>query len=272
MNGAAGTPLLGRGLQAPEAVAKSHAEFHRALLAPAERLWTATAVLVAAVSVCADADGNARSWPCHDGLLVLDAASAQLEAGHSPRAVRADLDYLRKCLTPVALPIDERPVLGNTEAPVTITAFMDFTCGECGEASRELTRIVENSRGTVRVVHLNTQSAASERGSLAARGCEAAGRQGRFWDIWTALFQTEGGARATGIRAAAADLGLDMERFDLDLRVVAPEVRSHIRLADRLYVFSSPTYYVNGRRVTDLIHGGDLRLWIEDALARGAER
>jgi hypothetical protein len=66
---------------------------------------------------------------------------------------------------------------------------------------------------------------------LMSIGSEAAGRQGRFWDMHDALYSREPPIDESVLHEIAASLGLDTERFQRDLHAVADDILSIVILA-----------------------------------------
>jgi protein-disulfide isomerase len=85
---------------------------------------------------------------------------------------------------------------------------------------------------------------------LAARAAEAAARQGRFWEMHDALFANQRFLDADALRSYAADVGLDLHRFDRDLvdPGIAARIGQHIASGRAVGVRSTPTFFLNGQR------------------------
>ncbi len=85
---------------------------------------------------------------------------------------------------------------------------------------------------------------------FAALATEAAGRQGKFWEMHDALFGRDPPIDEAVVRQLARDIGLDMKRFEHD--VADPKLRHHVDedLADgrRNGVTATPTIFVDGVR------------------------
>jgi Na+:H+ antiporter, NhaA family len=85
---------------------------------------------------------------------------------------------------------------------------------------------------------------------FAALATEAAGRQGKFWEMHDALFGRDPPIDEAVVRQLARDIGLDMKRFEHD--VTDPKLRHHVDedLADgrRNGVTATPTIFVDGVR------------------------
>jgi protein-disulfide isomerase len=100
----------------------------------------------------------------------------------------------------------------------------------------------------------------------AACAAEAAGLQGRFWEMHDALFSDQGRLEDPHLWARALDLGLDLERFDADRRSdgVAARVRGDFDTGIRAGVVTTPTLFAGGQ-----MYAGRIEETILDALARG---
>ena len=85
---------------------------------------------------------------------------------------------------------------------------------------------------------------------LMSQGAEAAGRQGRFWEMYDALFQREPPLNRSILLEIAAAMGLDMERFRRDLEDAGLRQRIEEDLGDgrRNGVTATPTIFVDGLR------------------------
>jgi protein-disulfide isomerase len=166
-------------------------------------------------------------------------------------------------------------VRGNTNAPVTLEEFGDFQCHPCGEFFPKLTKVEEEYGGRLRVVFRHKPLRKHEHAVIAACAAEAAGLQGRFWEMHDLLFQNS--ARWTkGVDGVGPDaspskrllsnvlglpgeirdvlityaqiLKLDLERFnqDIDSDEVKARVESDRAAGDARGIDRTPTIYLNG--------------------------
>ena len=159
----------------------------------------------------------------------------------------------------------DSPTLGRADAPVTVVEFVDPECESCGAFHPTLKRILKDYDGKVRLVirympfHPNSR--------LAAAYTEAAGEQGKYWEMQELLFRRQpewGEIHGHGPQVAAAarrepapvlferyaaELGLDVER----VRAAVAEnrhgskVERDMRDGQSLGVSKTPTFFVNGR-------------------------
>jgi protein-disulfide isomerase len=87
------------------------------------------------------------------------------------------------------------------------------------------------------------------RARVLAHAAEAAGLQGRFWEMHDSLFADQGHLDVPHLWKRAEALRLDVDRFDADRRSdgVAERVERDFRSAIRAGVVSTPTLFVDGR-------------------------
>jgi protein-disulfide isomerase len=133
-------------------------------------------------------------------------------------------------------------VRGAGEAAPRIV-YADYECPYCAVLCRRLAGTGE--RWAFR--HFPVKSK-HPRAWAAACAAEAAGLQGRFWEMHDALFADQGRLEDPHLWAHAEALGLDVERFDADRRsdAVAARVRRDFESGVRAGVVTTPTAFVDG--------------------------
>ena len=121
--------------------------------------------------------------------------------------------------------------------------YADFECPFCAVLSARLANL------PVRRVfrHFPVRSS-HPRAWPAACAAEAAGRQGRFWDMHDLLFADQGRLEDPHLWTRAEQLGLDVARFDADRRSdgVLAAVKASFRAGVRAGVATTPTAFVDG--------------------------
>jgi protein-disulfide isomerase len=163
-------------------------------------------------------------------------------------------------------------ILGPGAATVTVVEFGDFECPACRQAHPAVQFLLSHFGKRVRFAfrHFPLREV-HPHAELAAEAAEAAGAQGKFWPFFDLLFNHQNHLDDGHLRAYAAQLGLDMPRFENELRdsVYRQRVQAQIELGHRLNVRATPTFYVNGN-FTDVSFGlKQLRDAIERALLTG---
>src|SRR5262245_17834472 len=159
---------------------------------------------------------------------------------------------------------DRDHIQGPPDAPVTLVEYGDFECSYCVRAYAVVKRLQEILGDQMRFVFRNFPlTQVHPHAKMAAEAVEAAGGQGRFWEMYDALYEKRA-LEPQDIVSYAKDLGLDVERFVTDLHEekFAPRVAEDRRSGLRSGVNGTPTFFINGVR-----HDGpwDLK-WLLNAL------
>jgi protein-disulfide isomerase len=157
-----------------------------------------------------------------------------------------------KTIVDLAVPVDpERDhIRGPADAPVTLVEYGDFECDYCGQAEpvvRELLADFGELRYVWRHLPLND---VHPRAQVAAEAAEAAGAQGKFWEMYDLLLANHGALLMRDMQRYAQELGLDIERFRKQLRkrTFSSRVAEDVESADLSGVSGTPVFFINGRR------------------------
>jgi protein-disulfide isomerase len=172
---------------------------------------------------------------------------------------------------------------GGANAPVTIEEFGDFQCIPCGNLFPKLKQTEADYGERLRLVFRHKPMFKHEHAVLAASAAEAAGLQGRFWEMHDLLFEnsarwTKGvdkiGPETSPSRRLqspllampvevrdvflryAEILKLDVERFktDMDSDEVKIRIGADQARADTLAIDRTPTLYINGQLLSGNSH------------------
>lgn len=110
------------------------------------------------------------------------------------------------------------------------------------------------------------------RAQLAGEASEAAAAQGAFWPMHDLLLERQDALKAPDLVRYAAELGLDVERFERNLRnrAGATRVAADVESADLSGVSGTPTFFVNGVRHHGAYDVGHLSSAVRTARARVA--
>ncbi|MDH3202366.1 MAG: DsbA family protein [Myxococcales bacterium] len=158
--------------------------------------------------------------------------------------VRYDAD------TKVKLSHKGSPLRGSPMAPVTIYEFSDFQCPHCRLAAPYLKKIVDDSNGKVKLVFKQYPLPGHPKAREAAKAAIAADRQGKFWEMHDLIFKNQAKLETANFENYAKELGLDLERFRVDLKSKEVETKIEADRAEgkKIGVDSTPSIYVNDRR------------------------
>lgn len=159
---------------------------------------------------------------------------------------------------------------GPATAPVTVVEFSDFACTHCRGFRDALDAVQAGDSQQVRLVFRHFPLDASCNGGvassihpeacLAAVAAECAADQGQFWAYHDLLFENQKELGRPFLLAYAERLGLDIPRFTSCLASDAARARvmADTRAAAALGVESTPTVFLNGRRIAGALDRGGL--------------
>jgi len=185
---------------------------------------------------------------------------------------------------PVSTSLAARATQDTAKAPVVIVEFSDFQCAYC-RRNRELIRDLETRHPDIlRVVHRHfpldpTCNEAVEQSihpyaCRAAEAAECAALQGRYGEMADVLFENQERLYESNLERLATRAGLDLERFRACLagRETLPKIVADTRSGQALDLTSTPTLFINGRRVKGTLADAgkyDLAVMIEARMAAG---
>lgn len=139
--------------------------------------------------------------------------------------------------------------LGPPDAPVVVIEYADYQCEPCREAYRLLRQIVPAYGDKILWIHRHLPLRHSHPlAQGAAEAAEAAGAQGRFWEMHDRLFEAEGALEREQLIDYARELGLDVQRFteDLDSCCYRDAVNQDFKAAVRNKIKLPPVLFMNG--------------------------
>ena len=142
-------------------------------------------------------------------------------------------------------------IQGPIDAPITLLEYGDYECPACGDAY-PMVKAVQQQMGdelcfAFRNFPLTNIHPYAEH---AAEVAEAAGGQGRFWEMHDLLFENQRALQDDDLVAYAKTLSLDDARLAREVRSGdhAPRVREDFRHGVRAGVNATPTFFINGER------------------------
>ncbi|HZI18994.1 MAG TPA: thioredoxin domain-containing protein [Pyrinomonadaceae bacterium] len=145
---------------------------------------------------------------------------------------------------------------GSEGAAVVLEEFADFQCPPCARL-HSLMKEIEGDYGSgVRFVFRHFPLDAHAHARQAAQAAEAAGLQGRFWEMHDLLYArqpewSESEDAAQHFTEYARSLGLDVEAFrrDMEAEPVRARVLADERRGASIRIDATPTLFLNGREL-----------------------
>ncbi|MBP7992803.1 MAG: thioredoxin domain-containing protein [Candidatus Magasanikbacteria bacterium] len=149
--------------------------------------------------------------------------------------------------------------VGSKDAPHTLVEYTDFQCPACASYHPLLKRLGEEHGKDVRIVYRHFPlDQIHPNARAAARASEAAGLQGKYFEMQAALFNTQGtwGTDKTPhifFEDLAFSVGLDVTKFKADLNstAVSDKVNSQVAGGVNSGVNSTPSLFFDGTLISN---------------------
>lgn len=159
-------------------------------------------------------------------------------------------------------------VYGNTKSKVILINYGDYQCSACGVAHPQIKSIVEEYKDKIQFVFRNYPITSLHPNAKAAAGAaEAAGMQGKYWQMHDKLYEDQSGwdslsgtERSSKFESYAKELGLDVNKFNNDIAssAVTQKINYDVAIGTKINITGTPTFYLNGKML-------DSALWSDEA-------
>jgi protein-disulfide isomerase len=155
--------------------------------------------------------------------------------------------------TQLSLPLDfnRDHVLGSPGAPLQLIEYGDYECPDCLQLYPIIDQLRERFGVTMLFVFRHFPLFTVHRhASVAAQAAEAAGSQGKFWQMHDQLYRNQNRLETPDLTHYALRLGLDVYRFEHDLGAgtYLKRVESDFKSGQASGVKGTPTLFINGVR------------------------
>lgn len=143
------------------------------------------------------------------------------------------------------------PFKGPKNAKVVVVEFADYQCPHCKHGSDMLSKVYPNYKDRVKLVYMDFPINQSGISRKVAEGAVCADSQGKFWEFNQQAFARQAQLNLDSPKEIATAIVLDMEAFSSCINTTAAKdkVFKAENEARRLGVNSTPTFFVNGKRL-----------------------
>lgn len=164
--------------------------------------------------------------------------------------------------------------IGSDSAKVKLVEFSDFQCPACLAAEPYIKQIRTSYPDQVQLIYRHFPLPQHNYGRQAATLAEAAGEQGKFWEMHGKLFDTQ--AQWSSMSDATSfflgltrELNLDETKVkqELEQDSFKAKIDADVAEGQKLGVNSTPTFFLNGHRL-NLQSFNDLNTAIADELKK----
>ena len=197
------------------------------------------------ITICAVLFGGLVVWSGRDRVDVSGVDTAKIQSAAEASGNVADHVY------------------GNKDAKVVLIEYGDFQCPGCGSAHPIVKSLSEKYKDDLAFVFRNFPlTSIHPNARAAAASAEAAGIQGKYWEMHNLLFENQGawsGAstseRGNLFAGYAQQAGLSRESYEAEMTNRSADINKKINfdiaLGRKINVSGTPTFYLNGTKLTD---------------------
>lgn len=206
---------------------------------------------------------NAKTW----GIFI--AIIAVIIGGMTYLSMqnRLDVSDISKDQLNTVIPAQERNgdieehTLGSTKPKVTVVEYGDYQCPGCRTVAPQIKAAVEKHKDDAQLIFRNYPLPGHTHARAAASVAEAAGLQGKFWEMHVLLYENQqtwsnaqNNERNDIFIGYARQLNLDESKFlaDLSSDRVLKKINFDAALGRRHEITATPTVFINGKKVDNL--------------------
>lgn len=181
--------------------------------------------------------------------VAIPASRPESELGAAPTSIATQSDDIVAQRYNITIDADD-PVLGATDAPITIVEFADFQCPYCQRHAQETyPQLTAQYGDQIRFVYKDFPLISIHPQAFpSALAAQCALEQDKFWEYHDLLFTGGLELGADTYAAYAEQLSLDLTEFNacVEEERYADRVQSDYNFASQLGVSSTPTFFING--------------------------
>jgi protein-disulfide isomerase len=166
------------------------------------------------------------------------------------------------------------PAKGPANAPVTIVEFSDFQCPFCSRLTPTLAEVEKKYGDKIRLVFRQYPLPFHQNAQKAAEASLCAADQGKFWELHDAMFGNQGELGVDQLKAKAASLGLNADKFNkcLDSGEKAAAIQADVKAGSAAGVSGTPAMFINGRFINGAVPIDQITTVIDDELRRAGQK
>ncbi len=145
--------------------------------------------------------------------------------------------------------INDDPVKGNSNAPITIIEFSDYQCPFCGRFFKNTLPEIDRDyikTGKVKYVFRDYPLEFHAQAPKASEAANCAGEQGKYWEMHDKLFENQGDLKVEKLKQYASEIGIDMNSFDacLDSSKYKEEIEKDVDAGKKAGVSGTPSFFI----------------------------
>jgi len=161
------------------------------------------------------------------------------------------------------------PFTGGKDAKVVIYEFSDFQCPFCARGHEVVKQIRTEYADKVKIVFRHFPLSFHPEAAPSAIASMCAHNQGKFWEMHDLMFENQSALSTESYKKWAKDLSLDMAAFDkcFEGKETQATLDADIKASEQVGVNSTPTFFINGKKISGALPFGQFKAIIDEELA-----
>lgn len=169
-------------------------------------------------------------------------------------------------------------VIGNKDSKVVIIEYGDYQCPGCATAAPKAKAIAEKYKEDVALIFRNFPiSTLHPNARAAAAAAEAAGFQGKLWEMHDLLYTNQDSWAQSSVKdrsdvflGYARQLGIKEDKFKTDLAdtQITKKINFDVAIGRKQGVTGTPSFYINGKAVQSTNDADYLENAVKEALKK----
>ncbi len=161
-------------------------------------------------------------------------------------------------------------VSGKTDSKVILIEYADYQCPGCAGVYPTVQSVTEEYADRIAFVFRNFPlTTIHPNAKAAAATSEAAGLQGKFWEMHDKVYRGQSSwsnlsesARVEFFANYAKDLNLDINKFNEDIisKSVSSKISFDLAVGKKAKVDSTPTFFLNGVKLEQSVWADETKL------------
>jgi protein-disulfide isomerase len=164
------------------------------------------------------------------------------------------------------------PFTGKADAKVVIYEFSDFQCPFCARGNAVIKQVMTEYGDKVKLVfrHFPLSFHPEAEPSAIASLCAFKQQPGKFWEMHDLMFEKQSELGTASYKTWAKQIGLNEAEFNkcFDGKETKDLVDADMKAAEALGVNSTPTFFVNGKKVAGALPFAQFKSMIDEELAK----
>lgn len=167
-------------------------------------------------------------------------------------------------------PTDVKPVsCKGDDCAITIVEYSEFQCPFCSRVLPDVKKILAEYKGRIRWIVRDFPLSFHDRARPAAVAAKCAAQQGKYWQMYTILFDNQRNLADADLKSYADKIGLDKGKFDKcysNPGEIEALIERNFQSGSALGVSGTPAFFINGRRLSGAMPYSEFKRVIESEL------